>query len=76
MENKIIFVGLRNIESKKGTFYMLDYVKGTDTVKEFITEEVFQKIASKKPGYLKEVTGIYELQNTSKGMQARIVDIK
>lgn len=77
MENKIIFVGLKRIESKKkGNFYLCNYIINQEPAQAFLDEEDFNKLEAKKLGFLKEYTAIFELAMTPRGIQGKLKDIK
>lgn len=77
MENKIIFVGLKNIESKKkGTFYIVNYLINKEPANAFVDEETFQKLQNKKLEFLKEYTALFQITMNAGRLQATLKDIK
>lgn len=77
MENKIIFVGLKRIESKKkGKFFLCNYIINREPAQAFLDEEDFNKLEKKKLEFLKEYTATFQLTMTPRGMQGVLKDIK
>lgn len=77
MENKIIFVGLKKIESKKkGTFYIVNYLIDRDVANAFVDEETYLKLEKKKLEFLKEYTALFEITMISGRLNATLHDIK
>lgn len=76
MENKIIFVNLNNFHSKKNdsNYFTISYIMNRNCVTDFITEDVFKELATKKLEFLKEYTAIFEINTANK--QLRLANIK
>lgn len=73
MENEIIFVNLRKLHStkKEQDFYRVTYLMDREAVVDFVEEETFERLANKKPEYLKKYIGVFKINASNKSLQIK-----
>lgn len=78
MESKIIFLYQEQIHSNKKNqdYFIVCYLLNKKPVTAFVTQEVYDKIRIKNLQYLKEYTGIFTVNTTSRGLDTVLFDIK